>query len=30
MKNGKKLYYPKDRRVRDHEAVSTWVTLRVT
>ena len=24
MKNGKKLYYPKDRRVRDHEVVSTW------
>jgi hypothetical protein len=30
MKNGKELYYPKGRRVRDHEVVSTWVTLRVT
>jgi hypothetical protein len=24
MKNGKKLYHPKGRRVRDRFAVSTW------
>jgi len=28
MKNGKELYCPKGRRVRDHFVVSTWEPLR--